>query len=43
MFKKLKAQVTDETAFQVHVGAQIFAQDIQNVVNFVKLWCILNM
>ncbi len=38
--KKLKAQVTDETAFQVHVGAQIFAQDIQNVVNFVKLWCI---
>lgn len=36
----LKARVTEETAFQVHVGAQIFEQDIRNVVNFVKLWCV---
>lgn len=38
--KKLKARATEETAFQVHVGAQIFEQDIRNVVNFVKLWCV---
>lgn len=38
--KRLKARSIEETAFQVHVGAQVFEQDIRNVVNFVKLWCV---
>ena len=37
---KLHAKATERTSLHVHVGSQIFAQDIQNVARFVKVWCI---
>lgn len=36
----LKANITDNTSFHVHVGAQIFKEDIKFVSRFIKVWCI---
>lgn len=38
--QKLKAHVTDNTSLHVHVGAQIFGEEIKNVIRFIKVWCI---
>lgn len=40
LLKKLNANITDRTSIHVHVGGQIFGEDIKNVVRFVKVWCI---
>ena len=40
ILKKLGANSTKRTSLHVHVGGQIFGEDIKNVVRFVKVWCI---
>lgn len=40
LLQKMHAHATDKTSLHVHVGTQIFGEDIQNVVKFVKVWCI---
>ena len=37
---KLRCKITERTSLHVHVGAQIFQEDIKNVVRFIKVWCI---
>jgi len=38
--KRLKATANQKTSFHVHVGAQIFGEDLEYVKRFIKLWCI---
>ena len=40
ILQKLKAHATDQTSLHVHVGAHIFGDHIENVIRFIKLWCI---
>lgn len=36
----LHAHAKDKTSLHVHVGSQIFGEDLENVIRFVKIWCI---
>lgn len=38
--KQLGAKATDKTGFHIHVGAQIFGENLEYVKRFVKVWCI---
>ena len=40
LLKKLKAKTNHQTGLHVHVGSQIFKEDIENVCRFVKIWCV---
>ena len=40
VLRGLKADITDNTSFHVHIGAQIFKEDIKYVIRFVKVWSI---
>ncbi len=40
ILKNLKAKSTNNTSLHIHLGNQIFGLNIQNVIRFVKVWCI---
>ena len=40
ILKELKAHITDKNGLHVHIGSQIFGTDINNVIRFIKVWCI---
>ena len=40
ILKDLKARITNCTSLHVHVGSQIFKDDIKHLVRFIKVWCI---
>ncbi len=40
VLKKLGAHSTDKTSLHVHVGSQIFGEEIINLVRFIKVWCV---
>lgn len=43
LYKRLKAlgaKATDKTGLHIHVGAQIFKEDLEYVKRFLKVWCI---
>ena len=40
ILKGLKAKITNHTSLHVHVGSQIFGEDIKLLIRFIKVWCI---
>ena len=40
ILQSLKANITDNTGLHVHVGAQIFKEDIHYLIRFIKVWCV---
>ncbi len=40
VLKQLKAKTTNKTSLHVHIGSQIFGDDIKNIINFIKVWCV---
>lgn len=38
--KNLGAKATDKTSFHIHVGAQIFKEDLKYLKRFIKVWCV---
>lgn len=40
MLKELKCIATSSTAFHIHIGVQIFKDDLKYLIRFIKVWCI---
>lgn len=38
--RSLGAKATDQTGFHIHIGAQIFEENLEYVKRFIKVWCI---